>query len=436
MQINQIKIWKLLFMLLLMVACSENDDGDTPNHNEGAATEENRMSFVSEIVPHAGTTNETEEQNKWGKLSDRRVAVEIDGYVKLYTVNRKGELTSEEPFFWNGSKGVNVYAWYPYNKGQRIENIVVKADQSISTNYWASDYMEVIPKEVTAGNPELTFEHMTAQVIGQLEIKGEGGSQAAHARLAQITLLQLSGVERGNSVRMSSNHLALVAPQTIPAGTDFIGIRLMDGRNYTCSIEEELQLQRGNAYIIQLSLTDNGLESISIMPGEWDGNEEFISANIKETVPDSEGDNWEGNEEDVNGEGSETDPEGEGNNWNGNEENVNGEGSETNPEGEGNNWNGGEENVNGETNNTETEGEGEWNGGEENVNGETNNTETEGEGGTWNGEEENIAGTIESTASQQTAKTSFSKLITHSLKKLFGTHNNETKSKEIKITNK
>lgn len=52
------------------------------------------VSFVTTISPSSRLTV----NNSWAGLSDAKVGVEINGTVKEYTVNEKGELTSAAPF--------------------------------------------------------------------------------------------------------------------------------------------------------------------------------------------------------------------------------------------------------------------------------------------------------------------------------------------------
>ena len=103
-------------------------------------------------------------------FSDAKVGVEINGTVKEYTVNEKGELTSAAPFYWEDlGQTVSVNAWYPYNEGKKPE-VVVAADQSVAANYLASDLLEVNNASVSASENTLTFVHRTACVECALQL--------------------------------------------------------------------------------------------------------------------------------------------------------------------------------------------------------------------------------------------------------------------------
>ena len=58
---------------------------------------------------------------------------------------------------------------------------------------------------------------------------------------ATITLCNLSGVAEGNSVKTTGDYKALVAPQTLTAGTVFMEVTMSDGRSDEYVLPEDVE---------------------------------------------------------------------------------------------------------------------------------------------------------------------------------------------------
>lgn len=271
------------------------------------------VSFVTTISPSSRLTV----NNSWAGLSDAKVGVEINGTVKEYTVNEKGELTSASPFYWEDLTGdVSVNAWYPYNEGKKPE-LVVAADQSVAENYLNSDLLEVNGASVSASKNTLAFVHRTASVECTLRLTdGEEGTMNA----ATVTLHNLSGVDEGNSIKTTGDYKALVAPQTLPAGTVFLEVTMSDGRSDEYVLEGNLELKSGFIQPVSIEVAPDGLDVDFGTPVKWQGETVSTEGESPEVAPDANGDKWEPNGDNVqtDGETSEQKPaNGDTSKWDG-----------------------------------------------------------------------------------------------------------------------
>ena len=385
MKTMKLKFWWMALFLSFLASCSEE--------NEEADKWMVPITFSSTIQP-ASTTHPDEEQ--WTDMLDRRIAIQIDEGVKKYLPDAQGNLTSTNPFYWEGRKNVTVNAWYPYNNGIKPETIVVKAQQNIEAYYQMSNIMETAATVVTSEEAKLTFVHRTTKLACLLNApapKTRASESVFHG--ARISLLNLQGVETGTTVNMSANHRAYIVPQSIPAGTEFMEIKLQDGRSYTYVMEENFNPEEAQMYEMELNVDpETGKIDFTVKESAtWDGSDEDIKTESPTT--DSEGSSsWEenGEKDDLSGDSSTTNPEGNGS-WEGNGENddLNGDSSTTNPEGNGS-WEGNGENddLNGDSSTTNPEGNGSWEGdsNNENLNGDSSTTNPEGNS-SWEGDSNN-----------------------------------------------
>lgn len=280
------------------------------------------VSFVTTISSSSRLTV----NNSWAGLSDAKVGVKINGTVKEYTVNEKGELTSAAPFYWEDlGQTVSVNAWYPYNEGKKPEAVVVAADQSVAANYLASDLLEVNNASVSASENTLTFVHRTACVECALQLNPtEEGTMNA----ATITLCNLSGVAEGNSVKTTGDYKALVAPQTLTAGTVFMEVTMSDGRSDEYVLPEDVELKQGYIFPVSVEVTPDGLNVAFGTPIKWEGETVGTDGEAPEVGPDTDGDKWEQNGDDIqtDGETTEQHPEnGNSSQWEGGTSEVNAE---------------------------------------------------------------------------------------------------------------
>ena len=334
-------------LALFLASCGDDDE----SQDTGGA----EVKFTAGFVPMqtSGASTRLTTNDNWAGLADRTVAVEIDGVVKPYTVDELGNLTSQDPFYWGDKTELTVNAWYPYNEGIKPEIPVVKADQS-GSGYWESDHLEVVTSKVTAAETGVAFRHRNTKLVCNIE-KIAGLSDNG----VSVKFLNLQGVEEGNSIQTTTDCKALVMPQTVLAGTEFMEITLKDYRTYTYTLTQDLGLGEGHSIGVGVEVSEEGMNVTFTDFATWNGGEEAIDSHIPNINPDTNsGDSgWNGDEGETDGKTPVVHPDG-GNDasWSGEESDADGKNPIVHPDG-GNDasWNGSEEDVNGNKNTTTNE---------------------------------------------------------------------------------
>ena len=218
-----------LALLLGIAACTQDEAGFLPEGAEGTPIVFTATGLNPAATAIAGTRAPVD--GNWEGV--RSVAVLMDGTVKAYDVTptaadpTSATLTSTDPYYWTNHKDITVTAWWPYTEGETTPPAVkVKADQSAREDFEGSDLIVADGQTVTYGSPTLRFTHRTARVTVILTDYTEG--------LASVRLTGLS-TENDNPDKItlydkgSNTYTALVAPQSVAAGTTFINCTLTDG---------------------------------------------------------------------------------------------------------------------------------------------------------------------------------------------------------------
>lgn len=207
------------------------------------------------------------------------VGVLIGGTVKAYNVtpttadNTSATLTSDEPYYWTNHNNITVTAWWPYTAGETTPPAVkVAADQSARKDFEGSDLIVAEEQTVSYGNPTLRFTHRTAQITVVLTNYTEG--------LASVRLTGLS-TENGNPAEIApydkggDTYTALVAPQSVAAGTAFITCAFTNGKVFVYKMKEATDWQAGEEYTYTVSLaaaypgyTDDGNGNYTVTSAE------------------------------------------------------------------------------------------------------------------------------------------------------------------------
>ena len=248
--------------------------------------------------------------NNWSELPDPTVAVEIDGVVKAYTVDVNGRLTSEDPFLWGDKEEVTVNAWYPYTEEGKTpdENLTVMADQSKLENYVSSDWLEAVSATVTPAYSVLSFSHRVARLSCSLTVE-DGTAEGAVVRF-----LNLKQVKEGTSVTATSDWKALVTPQTIPAGQDFVEVTVPSYGNlsFVSGLDKELVIEKGKVYYLSINVSQEGAVTVEISSSVAWGNSETlpVPGTSTEVNPSPGQPGWEnsGASTDMNGSSSTVNP--------------------------------------------------------------------------------------------------------------------------------
>ena len=254
MKRTTIHISAALALLLGIAACTQDEAGFLPEGAEGTPIVFTVTGLNTAATAAAGTRAPVD--GNWEGVQS--VAVLMDGTVKAYDVtpttadNTGATLTSDDPHYWTTHDNITVTAWWPYTAGETTPPaVVVKADQSARKNFEGSDLIVAEEQTVSYGNPTLRFTHRTARVTVVLTDYTEG--------LASVRLTGLS-TENGNPAVIAPHdkggdtYTALVAPQTVAAGTAFITCAFNNGKVFVYKMKNDAEWKAGEEYTYTVSL--------------------------------------------------------------------------------------------------------------------------------------------------------------------------------------
>ena len=264
-----------LALLLAAAACTQDDAGFLPEGAEGTPIVFTATGLNPDATATAGTRAPVD--GNWEGVQS--VAVLMDGTVKAYDVtpttsdNTSATLTSTDPHYWTNHNNITVTAWWPYTEGETTPPaVVVRADQSSPTDFEGSDFISAENQPVSYGNPTLRFTHRTARVTVVLTDYTEG--------MASVKLTGLS-TENGNPAEIApydkggDTYTALVAPQTVAAGTAFITCKFTNGKVFAYKMKNDTDWQAGKEYTYTVSLaaaypgyTDDGNGNYTVTSAE------------------------------------------------------------------------------------------------------------------------------------------------------------------------
>ena len=254
MKRTNIHIFAALVLLLGLAACTQDEAGFLPEGAEGTPI----VFTATGLNPAATATAGTRAPVDGNWTGVQSVAVLMDGTVKTYNVTpstadpTSSTLTSTDPYYWTNHKDITVTAWWPYTAGETTPPAVkVKANQSAQKDFDGSDLIVADGQTVTYGSPTLRFTHRTARVTIVLTDYTEG--------LASVRLTGLS-TENGNPDEItpydkgSNTYTALVAPQSVAAGTTFITCTFADAKTFVYKMKNATDWQAGGEYTYTVSL--------------------------------------------------------------------------------------------------------------------------------------------------------------------------------------
>ena len=242
-------------LLLGIAACTQDEAGFLQEGAEGTPIVFTATGLNPAATAIANTRSTVD--GDWEGVQS--VAVLMDGTVKAYDVTlttadpASATLTSTDPHYWTNRKDITVTAWWPYTAGETTPSAVkVKANQSARKDFEGSDLIVADGQTVTYGSPTLRFTHRTARVTIVLTDYTEG--------LASVRLTGLS-TENGNPDEItpydkgSNTYTALVAPQSVAAGTAFITCTFTNGKTFVYKMKNATDWQAGGEYTYTVSLT-------------------------------------------------------------------------------------------------------------------------------------------------------------------------------------
>ena len=254
MKRTTIHISATIALLLGLAACTQDEAGFLPEGAEGTPI----VFTATGLNPVATATVGTRAPVDGNWTGVQSVAVLMDGTVKAYDVTpttadpTSATLTSTDPYYWTNHKDITVTAWWPYTAGETTPPAVkVKANQSAQKDFEGSDLIVANGQTVTYGSPTLRFTHRTARVTIVLTDYTEG--------LASVRLTGLSTEGDNPDIivpydKGSNTYTAIVAPQSVAAGTTFITCTFTNGKVFVYKMKNATDWQAGGEYTYTVSL--------------------------------------------------------------------------------------------------------------------------------------------------------------------------------------
>ena len=250
----RIRFFALAALALLLGACTQDEAGFLSEGAEGTPIVFTATGLNPVATAIAGTRAPAD--GNWTGVQS--VAVMMDGTVKTYNVTpstadpTSATLTSTDPYYWTNHNNITVTAWWPYTAGETTPPAVkVKANQSTQKDFEGSDLIVADGQTVTYGSPTLRFTHRTARVTIVLTDYTEG--------LASVQLTGLSTEGDNPDIivpysKGSNTYTALVAPQSVAAGTTFITSTFTNGKVFVYKMKNATDWQAGGEYTYTVSL--------------------------------------------------------------------------------------------------------------------------------------------------------------------------------------
>lgn len=254
MKRTTIHIFAAIALLLGLAACTQDEAGFLPEGAEGTSIVFTATGLNPATTAIAATRAPVD--GNWEGVQS--VAVMMDGTVKAYDVTpstadpTSATLTSTDPYYWTNHNDITVTAWWPYTAGETTPPAVkVKANQSTQKDFEGSDLIVADGQTVTYGSPTLRFTHRTARVTIVLTDYTEG--------LASVQLTGLSTEGDNPDIitpydKGSNTYTALVAPQSVAAGTAFIVCTFTNGKTFVYKMKNATDWQAGGEYTYTVSL--------------------------------------------------------------------------------------------------------------------------------------------------------------------------------------
>ena len=254
MKRTTIHIFAAIALLFALAACTQDEAGFLPEGAEGTSIVFTATGLNPAATATAGTRAPVD--GNWEGVQS--VAVMMDGMVKTYNVTpstadpTSATLTSTDSYYWTNHNNITVTAWWPYTAGETTPPAVkVKANQSAQKDFEGSDLIVADGQTVTYGSPTLRFTHRTARVTIVLTDYTEG--------LASVQLTGLSTEGDNPDIivpydKGSNTYIALVAPQSVAAGTTFITCTFTNGKTFVYKMKNAADWQAGGEYTYTVSL--------------------------------------------------------------------------------------------------------------------------------------------------------------------------------------
>ena len=254
MKRNTYHLSAALALLLGLAACTQDELSSPSGGVEGAAMTFTATGLNPAATAAAGTRAPVD--GDWEGVQS--VAVLIGGKVKAYDVtpttadHTSATLTSTDPHYWADHNDRRVTAWWPYTAGETAMPVVkVRQDQSTQDGYEGSDFIAAEEQAVSYANPTLRFTHRTARVTVALTNRPE---ESMNVRLTGLSIENENPAVIAPYNKGGDTWSALVAPQTVAAGTAFITCTFTSGKSFVYRMQKAAEWKAGEEYTYTVSL--------------------------------------------------------------------------------------------------------------------------------------------------------------------------------------
>lgn len=241
----------------------------------------------------------------------------------VYTSGTGGVLTTSDEQYYPQSNGVNIFAVYPSgvagtNVNETAVAFAVEEDQSEEDAYKASDLMVGAPANnpvsKTSGTVQLTFKHCLSKI--NINISAGDGIDPVDLQDATVTILNTTtggtfNVQTGevtpNGVQAAATPItagtlevredtgvqgisAIVFPQTVSAGSQFISIKYGGDQQtpvteliYTLPQTASVDFAAGYSYTFNITAKKSGLTLDGSTITDWTDNPNVFSGEATPT---------------------------------------------------------------------------------------------------------------------------------------------------------
>lgn len=267
-----------LLAAILFAACESSSETPTPDPDGDTTKVE--ITFSSEISDESSF----ETGDAIGVFATKSSGDVYAENVK-YVCGSSGQFTSTSPIYCDEYTGDLVYsAIYPYTTiyGNGSFSFSVNTDQSTEAGYTASQLLGAVTAASSESNTKLSFEYKMAavQVNFDSEVISIADASVVFTALCDVDCNALTseyiGVGEVESITpyelSESSHIAMVAPQSISAGSSLAEI-VVAGESYSWILDEALELESGKIYSCTITI-ENGVVTFESNIDSWgDGGE-------------------------------------------------------------------------------------------------------------------------------------------------------------------
>lgn len=236
-------------------------------------------------------------------------------YKNIKFSNNNGAWTSASPMYWQTKKQVDVIAYYPYYD-QLTDGITgaypwtINSNQSTLQNLLNGDFLWAKKTTLPRRNAvPLTFVHKMSKIVIKYKL-GEGFTSFpedtpidVQTRNGVTTTIDLktgtvtpaSRQESYQKYQMYETRTpesdiilrqdAILIPQTLKAGDEFIIIRMADLGLFKYTLQQDMTLQPGYEYTFDITLTKGGIQVSIGNITDWTRPETPNSGNATAVVP-------------------------------------------------------------------------------------------------------------------------------------------------------